>query len=182
MLCNTTSAICTCQEKKGPLRPAEPNGVEPGNTILASGSQRTSGEGPGEFSRLLDAFPNGDELVVLDAGKSNTQFLSFDGGYLSSFHIYGQTWAGFFLGTGESLLKGEFLSNPNKESSEDWVTVSEGKDPVAFTSLRLDPLPEEQGVRCSDFSSWSGGAALSRRHRPPCRISACGWPMRLKIS
>ncbi|MFC1791500.1 6-bladed beta-propeller [Gemmatimonadota bacterium] len=142
--------------------------------ISTSGEVQASlgrpGDGPGEFRRLLDAFPNGHELVVLDGGKSNIQYLDFDGQYLSSLHVIGQTWDGFLLGTGELLLKGEFLSDPRQESFGDWVTVGEGRDPVAFTSLRLDPLPEEQGVRCSDFSSWAGGAARMRFTIPQIQV------------
>jgi hypothetical protein len=118
----------------------------------------------------LDAFPNGDELVVLDGGKSNVQYLDLDGHYLSSLHVHGQTWGGFLLDTGELLLKGEFLSDPREESFGDWVTVREGRDPVPFTSLPLAPLPEEQGVRCSEFSSWAGGAARMRFTIPQIQV------------
>jgi hypothetical protein len=134
------------------------------------GSVGRPGDGPGEFRRLLDAFPDGDELVVLDGGKSNIQYLDLDGQYLSSLHIHGQTWGGFLLGTGELLLQGEFLSDPGEASSGDWVTVSEGRNPAAFTSLGLDPLPEEQGVRCSDFSPWAGGAARMRFTIPQIQV------------
>jgi len=142
--------------------------------ISTSGEVRASlgrpGDGPGEFRRLLDAFPSGDELVVLDGGKSNIQYLSFDGEYLSSLHVHGQTWSGFLLDTGELLLQGEFLSDPHEESFGDWVTLREGIEPVAFTSLSLEPLPEEQGVRCSGFSSWAGGAARMRFTTPQIQV------------
>ncbi len=142
--------------------------------ISTSGEVRTSlgrpGDGPGEFRRLLNAFPNGEELVVLDGGKSNIQYLDYDGEYLSSLHVHGQTWDGFLLETGELLLKGEFLSDPQEESFGDWVTVREGRDPIAFTSVRLNPLPVEEGVQCSDFAPWAGGAARMRFTIPQIQV------------
>ncbi len=142
--------------------------------VSTSGEVRPSlgrpGGGPGEFLHLVDAFPDGERLVVLDGGRSSIQYLDFEGNYLSSLHIEGQPWDGFPLADGELLLKGEFLSDPAAESFGDWVRVGEGRDPSAFTSLPLDPLPEEQGVRCSDVSPWAGGAARMRYTTPRIQV------------
>lgn len=149
----------------------------PANQVhLVSGSGEVRGSfgrpggGPGEFLRLLDAFPDGHRVVVLDGGKSSVEYLDLDGHYLSSMHVEGQAWDGFLLGTGDLILKGEFLSDPREESSGDWVRVGEGVDPRAFTALGLDPLPEEQGVRCSDLSAWGGGAARMRFTTPQIQV------------
>jgi hypothetical protein len=71
---------------------------------------------------------------------------------------------------GELLVKGEFLSDPSAESFGDWVRVREGREPRAFTSIPLDPLPEEQGVQCFDLSSWAGGAARLRYTTPQIQV------------
>ncbi len=120
------------------------------------------GEGPGEFLRLLDAIPDGERLAVLDGGRSSVQYLDPDGDYLFSIHLDGQPWGGFLTGDGKLLVKGEFLSDPAQESFGDWVFVAEDHPPVAFTSLPLDPLPEEEGVRCSDLSPWADRVARMR--------------------
>jgi len=155
--------------------------------VSALGEARASlgrpGGGPGEFLRLLDAFPDGDELVVLDGGKSTVEYLDLDGNYLSSVHVEGQSWDGFPLDGGELLVKGEFLSYPSAESFGDWVRFREGSEPSAFTSLPLEPLPEEQGVQCSDLSSWAGGAARLRFTTPQIQVfdPAGGLTMEIQI-
>jgi len=128
------------------------------------------GGGPGEFLRLLDAIPEGDSLVVLDAGKGSVQYLTRDGRYLSSLHLDGQPWAGFRMEDGTLLVKGEFLSDPTEESFGDWVRVGEGSEPVAFTDVALDPLPEERGAVCSDLSPWFAGAARLRFTKPEIQM------------
>ena len=141
------------------------------HVVSATGETRESlgrpGAGPGEFLQLLDAFRDGDRLVVLDAGKGSIEYLDLDGNYLSSLHIEGQAWGGFPLEGGTLLVKGEFLSDPGAESFGDWVRVREGSEPTAFTSRPLDPLPEEQGVQCSDLSSWAEGEAARLRFTTP---------------
>jgi hypothetical protein len=119
---------------------------------------------------LLDAFSDGDRLVVLDGGKGSIEYLDMDGNYLSSLHIEGQAWGGFPLEDGALLVKGEFLSDPTAETLGDWVRVREGSEPSSFTSQTLDPLPEEQGVQCSDLSSWAGGAARLRFTMPQIQV------------
>jgi hypothetical protein len=142
--------------------------------VSASGEIRASlgrpGGGPGEFLQLLDAFPDGDRLAVIDGGKGSVQYLDLDGNYLSSLYLEGQAWGGFPLGGGTLLVKGEFLSDPSAESFGDWVRIREGSEPSAFTARPLDPLPEEQGVRCSDFSSWAEGAARLRFTTPQIQV------------
>jgi hypothetical protein len=142
--------------------------------VTASGESRGSigqqGGGPGEFLRLVDAFPYGDGFAVLDAGKSSIEYLDLDGSYVSSIHVQGQAWSGFPLAGGSLLVKGEFLSDPRQESSGDWVRVGEGSEPEAFTSAPLRPLPEEQGVQCSDFSPWAEGAARLRSTTPRIEV------------
>ena len=142
--------------------------------IEASGETRTSlgrpGGGPGEFLRLLDAFRDGDSLVVLDGGKGGVEYLDLDGNYLSSMHLDGQAWGGFPLEEGTLLVQGEFLSDPSAETLGDWVRVREGSEPIAFSSLPLDPFPEEQGVQCSDLSPWNGGAARLRFTTPQIQV------------
>jgi hypothetical protein len=128
------------------------------------------GGGPGEFLRLLDALPDGDKLVVIDGGKSSIETLDFDGGYLSSLHVEGQSWGGFLLGGGELLLEGEFLSDPAGQSFGDWVRVGAGVDLTAFTTVLLPPLQEEEGVQCSGFSPWAGGAARMRSTTPQIQV------------
>jgi hypothetical protein len=134
------------------------------------GSLGRPGGGPGEFLNLLDVFPVGERLAVLDAGKGSVQFLDGEGRYLSSLHLQGQPWAGFSLEGNRLLVKGEFLSDPREESFGDWVTVGEGGEPTEFTSAAMDPLPEEEGVRCYDLSSWDGGAARLRFTTPQIQI------------
>jgi hypothetical protein len=144
------------------------------HVVSASGETQASfgrpGGGPGEFLRLLDAFSDGDRLVVLDGGKGSIEYLDMDGNYLSSLHIEGQAWGGFPLEDGALLVKGEFLSDPTAETLGDWVRVREGSEPSSFTSQTLDPLPEEQGVQCSDLSSWAGGAARLRFTMPQIQV------------
>ena len=129
-----------------------------------------TGGGPGEFLRLLDAFRDGDSLVVLDSGKGSVEYLDLDGNYLSALHIDGQAWGGFPLGAGVLLVKGEFLSDPTQETRGDWVRIEEGREPVAFTGIGLEPLPEEEGVQCSDLSAWWGGAARLRFTTPQIQL------------
>ncbi len=142
--------------------------------VTTSGETRTSlgrpGGGPGEFLRLLDAFSDGDRLVVIDGGKGSVEYLDLDGNYLSSLHLEGQAWGGFPLEGGVLLVKGEFLSDPREESRGDWVKVSEGRELRAFTSHSLDPLPEEEGVQCSDLFPWAGGAARLRSTTPQIQV------------
>jgi hypothetical protein len=144
------------------------------HVVSPSGEDRTSlgrpGGGPGEFLRLLDAFPEGDSFVVLDAGKGSVEYLGLDGRYLSSLHLDGQPWAGFQMGEGTLLVKGEFLSDPTEESFGDWVRIRRGEKPTAFTSLPLGPLPEEQGVVCSDLYPWKDGAARLRSTTPQVQV------------
>jgi hypothetical protein len=142
--------------------------------ISLAGEIQTSmgrpGGGPGEFRQLLDAFPVGDRIVVIDGGKGAVEYLDMDGNYLSSSHIQGQAWGGFPLEGETVLMKGEFLTDLLEETRGDWVRVEEGKEPSAFTSLEMEPLPEEQGVQCSDLSGWWGGAARLRFTTPQLQI------------
>ncbi len=142
--------------------------------VSTSGETRGSlgrpGGGPGEFLRLLDAFHDGERLVVIDGGKGSVEYLDLDGSYLSSLHLDGQAWGGFPLGGGELLIKGEFLSDPTAETLGDWVSVNEDGEFSAFSSRPLDPLPEEQGVRCHDLSSWGEGAARLRFTTPQIQV------------
>lgn len=153
--------------------------------VSASGETRASigrpGGGPGEFLRLLDAFPDGDRLVVLDGGRGGVQYLDLEGGYLASLHLAGQPWDGFLLEGGRLLVKGEFLSDPTEESFGDWVTVTDDGKPSAFTSHTLDPLPEEQGVRCSDLSPWGAGAARLRFTTPQIQVFGPAGRLRREI-
>jgi len=130
---------------------------------------------------LLDALPDGEMLRVLDAGKSSIDYLGFDGSYHTSMHVQGQPWDGFLLDTGELLLKGEFLSDPAAESFGDWVRVAEGREPRAFTSIGVEPLPEEEGARCSDLSYWAGGAAQMRFTTPQIQIFDTGGGLRREL-
>ena len=144
------------------------------HAVLASGEIRGSvgrpGGGPGEFLRLLDAFSDGSRLIVLDGGKGSVEYLDLDGTYRSSVHLDGQPWGGFPLEGGVLLVKGEFLSDPAAETLGDWVRIEEGRDPTAFTSRSLDPLPEEEGVQCSDLFSWGQGAARLRSTTPQLQL------------
>jgi hypothetical protein len=144
------------------------------HVVSTSGQIRASigrpGGGPGEFRRLLDAFPVGGKLLALDAGKGSAEYLNLDGTYLSSLHLEGQPWGGFPLEDGTLLVKGEFLSDPREQSFGDWVRVRNDGEPSAFTSQTLDPLPEEQGVRCSDLSAWGDGAARLRFTTPQIQV------------
>jgi hypothetical protein len=128
------------------------------------------GGGPGEFLRLLAAFREGDTLVAIDAGKGSVEYLDLEGDYISSFHLDGQPWDGFPLDDGAFLVKGEFLSDPTEESFGDWVKIGPGHRPLAFTSLTLEALPEEEGVQCSDLSPWPGGAARLRFTTPHVQV------------
>lgn len=142
--------------------------------VTTSGEIRSSlgrpGGGPGEFLRLLDAIPEEDRILVLDGGKGSVQYLDPEGNYASSLHLEGQPWAGFLMKDGTLLLKGEFLSDPRAESFGDWVTVDGAGKPTAFTAHRLEPLPEEEGARCSDLSPWAGGAARLRFTTPRIQV------------
>jgi hypothetical protein len=144
------------------------------HVVSASGETRASlgrpGGGPGEFLRLLDAFRDGERLVILDGGKGSIEYLDLDGNYLSSLHLEGQAWSGFPMEGGTLLVKGEFLSDPSAETLGDWVRVTEDGEPSAFSSQPLDPLPEEQGVQCSDLSSWAEGAARLRFTTPQIQV------------
>ena len=139
------------------------------------------GGGPGEFLRLRDALPDGDRFAVLDAGKSGIQYVDQEGRYVSSVYLEGQPWGGFFLGDGTLLVKGEFLSDPGEETRGDWVTLTEGRDPQAFTAVPLDPLPEEEGVQCSELSSWGDGAARMRYTTPQIQLFDSAGNLRTEI-
>lgn len=134
------------------------------------GSLGRAGGGPGEFINLLDAHWTGDGFAVLDAGKGGVEYLDRNGTYISSVHLQGQVWRGFLLNGGALLLQGEFLSDPRAESSGDWVNVDERGEPANFTSVTLQPLPEEEGASCSSFSPWAGGAARLRFTTPQIQI------------
>ena len=144
------------------------------HVVTSSGKTRGSlgrpGGGPGEFLQMQDAFPEGDRLVVLDAGKASVEFLDLDGDYLSSLHLEGFAWGGFPLEDGELLVKGKFLDDPSEETSGVWIRVSEGHEPTRFTPQPLDPLPEELDVRCSDLFSWAGGVARLRLTTPQIQV------------
>jgi hypothetical protein len=159
--------------RSGSVTVVDPRGNQI-HLVSASGEPRGSigkpGGGPGEFLQLLDAFRDGDSLVVLDGGKGSVQYLDLEGNYLSSLHLEGQAWGGFPLGDGTLLVKGEFLSDPTEESFGDWVRVGEGTRPSAFSSQPLPPLPEEEGVQCSDLSPWPGGAARLRFTTPQIQV------------
>jgi hypothetical protein len=139
------------------------------------------GGGPGEFLRLRDALPDGERFAVLDAGKSGIQYLDQDGRFVSSLYLEGQPWGGFFLGDGTLLVKGEFLSNPTEETRGDWVILTEGRDPRAFTTVPLNPLPEEEGVQCSELSSWQDGAARMRYTTPQIQLFDAAGHLRKEI-
>jgi hypothetical protein len=128
------------------------------------------GGGPGEFLGLRDAFTLGDRIAALDAGKGSVEYLGLDGTHLGSQHLQGQVWNGFPLDGETFLVKGEFLSDPRAESFGDWVTVREGEGPTAFTRTALEPLPQEEGVRCSDLSAWGRGAARLRFTTPQIQL------------
>lgn len=146
--------------------------------VTVSGEFETSlgrpGGGPGEFLRLLDAFRQGDRLVVIDGGKGSIEYLDLAGGFLTSVHLDGQAWGGFPLGSGSLLVKGEFLSDPRAETRGDWVRIGEGDALSAFEYPSLAPLPEEQGVQCSDLSSWAEGAAHLRFTTPQIQVLGQG--------
>ena len=151
------------------------------HVVTTSGESRESlgrsGGGPGEFLRLLDAFRDGDRLVVLDGGKGSIEYLDSDGNYLSSLHLEGQAWGGFPLEGGTLLVKGEFLSDPSAETLGDWFRVREGSETSAFTPQPLDLLPEEQGVQCSDLFSWTGVRRSSTVYdSPDSGVRRGRWP------
>lgn len=129
-----------------------------------------SGGGPGEFLALVDALPVGDSLAVLDQGKSSVEYLDLEGNHLATLHLVGHPWNGFALADGTLLLKGKFLSGPAEGTLGDWVTIDKDGEPTAFTSVPLEPLPEEEGVQCSDFSPWAGGAARLRFTTPRIQV------------
>jgi len=129
-----------------------------------------SGGGPGEFVQLQDAFRDGDRLVVLDRRKRSLEYLDFDGNYLSSLRLEGSAWGGFPLGDGEVLVKGDFRTDPSEGTLGDWISVREGREVARFTPPPLELLPEEQGVQCSDLSSWAGGAARLRFTTPQIEV------------
>jgi len=149
------------------------------HVVTTSGETRESlgqsGGGPGEFVRLLDAFPVDDRLVVLDGGRVSIDFLDFDGNYLSSLHLGSSAFGGVPLGDGEYLLSGQFGVREDpfvldaKGRTGGWVRVSEGQEPIPFAPA-LESLPEEQGVQCSRFSSWPGGAARLRLTTPQIQL------------
>lgn len=137
-----------------------------------------TGGGPGEFLHLLDAFRLGDTLVVVDGGKGSAERLDPAGRYLSSQPLPGQPWGGLPLADGTVLFEGEFLSDPREQSYGDWVTIKGGA-PRAFPLPPLEPLPEEQGVVCSDLSAWGTGAARLRFTTPRIEFfDASGAPVR----
>ena len=142
--------------------------------ITAGGEARAPigrpGGGPGEFLGLRDAFLVGDRIAAIDAGKGSVEYLGMDGSYLVSQHLEGQPWNGFSLDGTTLMIKGEFLSDPREGTSGDWVTIGEREDLVAFAIEPLDPLPEEEGIQCSDLSSWSDGAARLRFTTPWIQI------------
>ncbi len=128
------------------------------------------GGGPGEFLHLVDAFQVGSRIAALDAGKGTVEYLDLEGAFLSATFLDGQPWNGFPLADGTLLAKGEFLSDPAQETMGDWVRVEEGREPEAFTTEPLAPLPEEEGVACSDLSGWGDGAARFRFTTPQVQV------------
>ena len=159
--------------RSGLVTVADPKGSQV-HVVSTAGTLEASlgrpGGGPGEFLQLLDAFRVGDSLVVLDPGKGSAEYLDLEGRYLSALHLGGQAWDGFPLQDGTLLVKGEFLSDPTEGTLGDWVRIGEDGEPSAFTSRPLDLLLEEQGVQCSDLSSWADGAARLRFTTPQIQI------------
>ena len=129
------------------------------------------GGGPGEFLRMRDAFPCGDRVAVIDAGKGSIEYVDLDGEYASSLRLVGSPWSGFPLENGELLVKGEFQADPAEETLGEWIRIREGSNPTPFTPQPLDPLAEEQGVRCSDIFPWAAGVARLRFTTPRSRSS-----------
>jgi len=129
-----------------------------------------TGGGPGEFLHLVDAFQDGHRITALDAGKGTVEYLGMDGVYRSSVKLEGQVWSGFPLGERALMVKGEFLSDPNRETLGDWFRMEEDGELTAFAPPALAPLPEEQGVQCFDLSSWGDGAARMRYTTPQIQV------------
>ena len=143
------------------------------HVVTSSGETKASlgqsGGGPGEFLRIRDAFRIGDRLAVLDYGKSSIEYLSFDGEYLSSFHLGGQVFGAVFpLKDDEMLVSGRFFGDPTDDTQGFWI-IKEGSDPIAFPLQPLELLPEE-GVECSELFSWANGAARLRQTTPQIQV------------
>ena len=149
------------------------------HVVTTAGEPRATigkqGAGPGELLQLRDAFPADDRLVVLDEGRVGIDFLDFEGNYLSSWHLGSSVYWGLPLGDGEYLVSGQFGVREDpffldpKGRTGGWVRVSEGEEPIPFTPP-LESLPEEQGVQCSRFASWPGGAARLRLTTPQIQM------------
>jgi len=140
---------------------------EAGEVLRSIGN---TGRGPGEFLHLLDAFPFGESVAVLDVSKTGIEYLALDGAYLSALSAGGAVWGGFPLSDGEWLLKGEFFTDPSEETTGDWISVMGGREPVPFTPPPLEQLPDEQGVQCSEVFPWAGGAARFRLTTPRIQV------------
>jgi hypothetical protein len=152
--------------------------VDPGanrfHVVTTAGETRESvgkqGGGPGEFLRMQDAFRHGQGFVVLDQGRSSLEYLDLEGGYLSSLHLEGSPWRGFPMRGGEILLVGDFREDPTEGTLGDWIRVQEDGEITPFLPPPLEPLPEEQGVECSEITPWGGGAARLRFTTPQVEV------------
>jgi hypothetical protein len=144
------------------------------HVVTTSGETRESvgrpGGGPGEFLRMQDAFRHGDGFVVLDQGRSSIESLDLEGGYVSSLHLEGSPWRGFPMRGGDILLVGDFREDPTEGTLGDWIRVQEDGEITPFIPQPLEPLPEEQGVECSEISPWGGGAARLRFSTPQIQV------------
>ena len=149
----------------------------PANQVhLVSGSGEVlpslgrTGGGPGEFLHLVDAFQDGHRITALDAGRGTVEYFGMDGVYHSSVKLEGQVWSGFPFGESGLMVKGEFLSDPSRETLGDWFRVEEDGKLTAFAPPALAPLPEEQGVQCFDLSAWGDGTARMRYTTPQIQV------------
>lgn len=152
--------------------------VDPGANrfyvVTTSGEMRGSvgkqGGGPGEFLRMQDAFRHGEGFVILDQGRSSLEYLDSDGRYVSSLHLEGSPWRGFPMEGGDILLVGDFREDPTEGTLGDWIRVQDDGKITPFMPPPLEPLPEEQGVECSEISPWGGGAARLRFTTPRIEV------------
>ena len=144
------------------------------HVVTTSGEIRESvggqGGGPGEFLRMQDAFRHGRGFVVLDQGRSGLEYLDLEGRYVSSLHLDGSPWRGFPMKGGDILLVGDFREDPTEGTLGDWIRVEDDGKITPFIPQPLEPLPEEQGVECSEISPWGGGAARLRFTTPQIEV------------